>query len=442
VNAHHPLRVNGRSAIAGAAALWLPAVMRRRYRHSLIVVPVLYLVAAILLGLLVPELDHRRDVAVGPDVGIGTARDILTATATGMIAFTGFVLASVLVVVQFAAAQYSPRLVLWFRRDALTKHAIGTFLAAFIYSLVALREIEGEVATFAPDITVTVALALLVGSSVLYLALLQRVTDRLRPRTLYRAVVREGIHAARETYPALLGEHPPPDAAWTTGDPQHVTLRGRPGVVSSFDRRALVAAATGAGAVIELVPGVGEFVGPNEELLRVHGGRFDAGALVRLVEVQDERTITQDPAFAMRIVVDTAIRALSPAVNDPTTAVQALDVLEVLVRELSGRDLEASLARDAAGDVRLVWPSPSWDDVLDLAFAEIRHYGADSFQICRRLRAVLQDLLATTPAERHPAIEAQLQGLDAAVLSTFPDGSPEQATAMAADPTGLGRVRR
>jgi uncharacterized membrane protein len=221
-----------------------------------------------------------------------------------------------------------------------------------------------------------------------------------------------------------------------------VTLRGRPGVVSSFDRRALVAAATGAGAVIELVPGVGEFVGPHEELLCVHGGRFDAGALVRLVEVQDERTITQDPAFAMRIVVDTAIRALSPAVNDPTTAVQALDVLEVLVRELSGRDLEASLARDAAGDVRLVWPSPSWDDVLDLAFAEIRHYGADSIQICRRVRVVLQDLLATTPAERHPAIEAQLQGLDAAVPSTFPDGSPEQATAMAADPTGLGRVRR
>ncbi len=415
--------------------------MRRRYRYSLIVVPVLYLVAAIVLGLLVPELDRRRDVAVAPGVGIGTARDILSATATGMIAFTGFVLASVLVVIQFAAGQYSPRLVLWFRRDVLTKHAIGTFLAAFIYALVALREIEGEGAGFAPDVTVAVALALLVGASVLYLALLQRVTDRLRPRTLYRAVVREGIHAARETYPAMLGEHPPPDAAWATGDPQRVTLRGRPGVVSSFDRSALVAAATGAGAVIELVPGVGEFVGPHDELLRVHGGRVDAGELLRLVEIEDERTVTQDPAFAMRIVVDTAIRALSPAVNDPTTAVQALDVLETLVRELSGRDMEASLARDAAGELRLVWPSPSWEDLLDLAFAEIRYYGADSIQICRRLRAVLQDLLASTPAERHPALEAQLQRLDASTHEAFPDGSPELATALVADPTGLGRAR-
>ena len=111
------------------------------------------------------------------------------------------------------------------------------------------------------------------------------------------------------------------------------------------------------------------------------------------------------------------------------------------LRELAGRDLDASLARDAAGDVRLVWPSPSWEDVLDLAFAEIRLYGAGSIQICRRLRAVLDDLLASTPAERHPAIEAQLLRLDAAVLSAFPDGSPEQATAMAADPTGLGLAR-
>jgi uncharacterized membrane protein len=413
--------------------------MRRRYRHSLVAVPVLYLAGSILLGLLIPELDRQRDVAAAPGVGLGTARDILSATATGMIAFTGFVLASVLVVVQFAAGQYSPRLVLWFRRDALTKHAIGCFLAAFIYALVALRRIESKEDGFAPDLTVAVALALLVVSSVLYLALLQRVTDRLRPRTLFRAVVREGIRATRETYPDTFGARRPVDAGWVTGDPQRVPLQGHPGVVTSFDRDALVAAATRAAAVIELVPGVGEFVGPHEELLRVHGGTVDRVA--GLVRTADERTIEQDPAFAMRIVVDTAIRALSPAVNDPTTAVQALDVLEVLVRELSGRDLDASLARDAAGDVRLVWPSPSWDDVLDLAFDEIRLYGAGSVQICRRLRAVLDDLLASTPAERHPAIEAQLRRLDAAVLSAFPDGSPERETAMAADPIGLGLAR-
>ena len=220
-----------------------------------------------------------------------------------------------------------------------------------------------------------------------------------------------------------------------------MVLRARAGVVTSFDRSALVAVATRSGAVIELVSAVGEFVDERGELMHVHGGRADPGSLDGLVRVADERTIEQDPAFAMRIVVDLTIRALSPAINDPTTAVQGLDVLGVLVRELGGRDLEASLARDAAGEVRLVWRSPSWEDVLDLAFDEIRHYGAGSIQICRRLRALLDDLLTATPQKRHAAIEAQLRRLDAAVLAAFPAGSPELETALVADRTGLGLAR-
>ena len=139
------------------------------------------------------------------------------------------------------------------------------------------------------------------------------------------------------------------------------------------------------------------------------------------MRVADERTIEQDPAFAMRIVVDTAIRALSPAVNDPTTAVQALDVLEVLVRELAGRDLEASLARDAAGDVRVVWRSPSWDDVLDLAFDEIRALRRGLAPglpaAARRARGPPR---RRRPTERHAAIRQQLARLDAAVLTAYP----------------------
>src|SRR5262245_20121339 len=92
---------------------------RTRYRQSLVALPTLYIVAAVLLGNLAPEIDDLRK---GGTASVGTARDVLTATATGMIAFTGFVLAGVLLVVQFAAGQYSPRLVLWFRRDTLTKH--------------------------------------------------------------------------------------------------------------------------------------------------------------------------------------------------------------------------------------------------------------------------------------------------------------------------------
>ena len=177
---------------------------RLRLERSLLAVPVLYLVAACVLGRLGPAIDRERDESLLLDEGAGVARDILTSTATGMIAFTGFVVAGLLVVVQFAAGQYSPRLVLWFRRDRLIKHTIGVFLASFVYALVALRGIERRSVDFAPDVTVGIALALLIGASVLFLALLQRVTDRVRPRTLYAGVVRDGIRAARDIYPLAM----------------------------------------------------------------------------------------------------------------------------------------------------------------------------------------------------------------------------------------------
>jgi uncharacterized membrane protein len=425
--------------------------LRRRLERSLIAIPAVYLVGAVVLGAIAPRIDDSRDAPLQLDAGMDTARDILTSTATGMIAFTGLVIASVLVVVQFAAGQYSPRLILWFRRDRLVKHAIGSFLAAFLYALVALRAFERRDEQYAPDLTVTLALVLLIGASVLFLALLQRTMDRLRPRALYAAVSREAVVAIHAVYPRPLGAalgdplptHPDDDRSWAVAAPRPVHWSGAPGVLGSFDRELLVRAAETAGVTIELAVAVGEFVDPGQALVRIHGeGTVDVRLLHAGIEIGEERTIEQDPAFAMRIVVDTAIRALSPAVNDPTTAVQGIDALEPIVRELAGRDLDASFARGADGCVRLVWPSPDWEDVLDLAFEEIRAYGASAVQICRRMRAALEDLRTTSAPSRHAAIDAQLARLDATVAAAHGEGSPEAQLARVADRTGIGLHRR
>jgi uncharacterized membrane protein len=110
-------------------------------------IPCAYLVASVILGRVTPEIDKAIGSHVSAAVGIGAAKDILTSTATGMIAFTGLVVSSVLVAVQFAAGQYSPRLVLWFRRDPIVLNAIGSFLAAPLFALVALRELERQQVT-------------------------------------------------------------------------------------------------------------------------------------------------------------------------------------------------------------------------------------------------------------------------------------------------------
>lgn len=417
-------------------------LLRLRIQRSLIIVPSLYVLAAMVLGDVTPGIDKRGRFPLRIDVDIDTAQAILTSTATGMLAFTGLVVSSTLLVVQFAATQYSPRLVLWFRRDALVKHAIGTFLAASIYPVVALRELtQGSGIT--PDISVALSLALLVGASVLFLALLQRVLDRLRPRNLLGRVLADGIAAGHDVYPEALGPDPaPPARDWEAADPRIVRLRTHRGVLASFDEGVLLQAAVTGDLTIELAPAVGEFLSPGDELFRVHGtGAFDDRKLLSSLVVSDERTIEQDPAFALRIMVDTAIRALSPAVNDPTTAVQALDAIGDLVRELAARDLSSSVARGPDGRVRVVWPTPTWDGLLDLAFSEIRAYGASSVQVCRRLRAQLLDLKGATNPVRHAAIDARLAQLDAATTVAHPPGSPDHELALGADRMGLGLQR-
>jgi uncharacterized membrane protein len=184
---------------------------------------------------------------------------------------------------------------------------------------------------------------------------------------------------------------------------------------------------------------VGAYVPQGAPLFRVWGAAdgLDVAELRRGVIIAEERTITQDPAFAIRAVVDIALRALSPAVNDPTTAVQGLDGVEVLLLDLSGRLLERGQITDEHGALRLVYPNPGWVDLLDLSLTEIRHYGADTPQIARRMRALLLGLLEHAPDARRAALEDHLARLDRAVAAAYPDPE-ERAHAGTADHIGIG----
>ena len=132
-----------------------------------------------------------------------------------------------------------------------------------------------------------------------------------------------------------------------------------------------------------------------------------------------ERTPEQDPLFAFRIVVDVASRALSPAVNDPTTAVLAIDQLHFLLRQVGLRHLDTNHFCDRDGNLRLMFRTPGWEDYVLIAVSEVRLFGGGSIQVARRLRAMLENLSASLPEERRPALREQLRLLAASVHREF-----------------------
>jgi uncharacterized membrane protein len=251
----------------------------------------------------------------------------------------------------------------------------------------------------------------------------------------------QGRQAIEELYPAEGARSARIGTEVVERKPVTQTLvhAGRPLVIQAVDIGALIAQARQADAVIEVLSAVGDTVLELTPLLRVRGARqpLAEGALAESIEAGDERTFRQDPKYAIRLLVDIAIKALSPAVNDPTTAVQALDQIEDLLLRLGRRDLDIRAFHDDAGRLRLVVPFPTWDDFLLLALDEIRAYGASSVQVMRRMMALIKNLTELLPAARIPALERWERRLQSTIARSFAD-LDEKKDAAVADRQGLG----
>jgi uncharacterized membrane protein len=193
------------------------------------------------------------------------------------------------------------------------------------------------------------------------------------------------------------------------------------------------------GGFVDVVPVVGEYLAPGRVVLRISGARADAEPrLVRRVFVlARQRTVDQDPAFVLRMLVDIAIRALSPAVNDPTTAVQVLDRVETLLVELAGRHPGPSIVVDDDGRARARVRAPRWSAYVELGLMEIRRYGADSPQVARRLTALYDRLGEVAADGERGRVDLERRLLAEAVVAAFPDAE-ERRIAERADRLGLG----
>jgi uncharacterized membrane protein len=422
----------------------IPRRWRRRLRASPWAIPGLYSLGAIIAGALLPRLENLYVPGIPSTISVAAATAIYSSIASGMIALTGIVFSLTFVMVQFSATAYSPRLVLWVARDPVISHALGIFTATFLYAIAALAWVDRGGSGHVPAMSALAVVALLGASIAAFVALIQRVA-MLQINRMLTFTGEQGRHVIDRTYPPLDAVVAASGLADLSQQPvsQVLVYSGRPRAIQAIDTEALVKLARKAGALIEVAAAVGDTSVESIELLRVLGGRkrIKERRLLDAILMGEERTFDQDPKYAIRLLVDIAIRALSPAVNDPTTAVQALDQIGDLLYRLGRRRLEISVFYDDAGNPRLVMPSPSWNDFLHLAFDEIRAYGAGSVQVMRRMRALIADLLITVPDERREALTYWQRRLDATVARQFADPD-EVRDASTEDRQGLGAPRR
>ncbi|MFE2015848.1 DUF2254 domain-containing protein [Streptomyces sp. NPDC059491] len=420
---------------------WATRFRLRQYvKASLWIVPLFGLLLGILLAELALSVDGTDWLPGDWRYSATTASGVLTAIVGAMVALLGFVVTIGVLVVQQATGTLSPRYMRLWYRDRLQKGVLATFTGTFAFAFSLLREIESD---SVPDTGVTLAGVAVGVSLVLLLVYLNRFTHNLRPVAIAELVGRMGEDVFTAGAAEIRGASAP-GTATVPSDGRVTPIRtGEGGVLQAVDAAGLVAEAARHDCVFVLPRLIGDPAPPGAVLVEVHGRSGastepDPERVVGLIALGGERTIEQDPAFALRVLVDIAVRALSPAVNDPTTAVQVLTHIEAFLHlvgrtRLPGRYVLA----DAQGNARLVLQGRDWDGYLQLAVCEITEYGSSSLQICRRLRAMLDGLLAELPPHRHPSVRTHADILRESVARAFPDPA-RRALAERPDRQGIG----
>lgn len=413
---------------------------RHFFRYSFWVVPLVWMLAA---GLALPVLrwlDAQTSWKFFNYTEEG-ARQILNGLSSSMLTFMVFAVSALLLALQLASSALSPRIIASTFSSRAPQVSIGVFVFSYVFALGAAARVEpGHV----PQLMVFVAIVSNLVSIVVFFWFVYRVGTSLRPVAILLSTSRAGRKVFDEVYPlkwnAPDSERAPQARGALSGPSRVIENAATSGTFLAFGAAELVNAALRADCVIELIPQVGDFVAYGDPLFRIYPADrdIDAARLSAMVAFGAERTMEQDPAFAFRIMVDIASRALSPAINDPTTAVLALDQLHRELMYLGWRQLDTGSAVDERGRLRLVYPTPQWEDFVALAVSEIRLFGASSIQVARRLRAMLEHLAGALPEPRIPPLREELAMLQHSVESAFPEAKDRQR-AQTGDLQGIGR---
>jgi uncharacterized membrane protein len=371
-------------------------------------------------------------------LSVSGAKSLFESVISLTLSFLVFTFGSLLVALQVASGQLTPRIIATaLLRDPVVKYSVGLFVFTLIFSVMALDRLGDRVA----EIVALTAAFLGIACMAAFLFLIDHAARLLRPVSILARIGEEGLAVIDTVYP-IAADAAADDISRMPVLPETrrvVIHRGPSAIVLAVDLATLVREAQRTRGVVEFVPQVGDFIAIGEPLFVLYGeaiGSVDA-RLQTTVAVGSERTMEQDPMFAFRIMADIGLKALSPAINDPTTAVLALDQIHRLLRAVGRRRLQSETILDSAGKVRVIYRTPDWEDFVQVACREIRIYGGANVQVSRRLRAMFENLTASLPSYRHAALEHEAELLARALPSLY--RQPEDlALAQIPDVQGLG----
>jgi uncharacterized membrane protein len=407
-------------------------------KSALWTVPLVAIALEFLLSPMIHALDDWQRWSLGglePAGATALYQTIITLT----LSFLVFTFGSLLVAIQVAGGQLTPRIIATtLLRNNVVRYSVGLFVFTLVFAVGALNRQEETVRELVALIVGILGVACIAD----FLFFIDYAARLLRPVSIVAKVGDEGVAMIKSVYPdpaATLSA----EAAALHAQPRRpgraVEHRGTSGIVLAVDIPTLVALARRYDGMIEFLPQVGDFVAAEEPLLVLQGGAMAINDRVvqSTVAFGPERTLEQDPMFAFRIIVDIALKALSPAINDPTTAVLALDQVHRLLRTVGRRKLRGEVILDDRGQPRVVFRTPNWEDYVHVACTEIRACGAGNVQVARRMRAMLENLRRTLPEHRRTALEQELRLLDRAIETRYHE--PEElALARIPDSQGLG----
>jgi uncharacterized membrane protein len=431
------------------------STLRHRWyemRSSFWFVPACIVVGAVAIALAAIQLDatlqlHAQDrqwLLLG--AGADGARGLLGAVASSMITVAGVVFSITIVALSLTSSQYTSRVLLNFMRDRTNQSVLGVFVGIFAYCLVVLRTIRGgDEGAFVPPLAVMGGLLLAFVGIAFLIYFIHHISVSIQASSILATAAQETIAAVDQLFPEGLGDDADEaaSASATPAPSAHVwsaVAAAKTGYLETVHEEALLDWAREHETVLRMERGIGEFVVERTPLVSVARPVDDAAAteLNALYVISRQRTLHQDASFGIRQIVDVALKALSPGVNDSTTAVMCVDYLSAILFRLAGRSLPSSHRLDE-GLLRVIARGPSFDTLLAEAFDQIRqNAGGNVAVLTRQLEALERIARGTSSARRRRVLRTHAERIAAEAQRTI--ASPHDSAGVAACLLRLSRA--